>query len=195
MNLVIASNNTNKIREIKEIIGDFFTDIKSLKELGVEAEVEETGTTFLENALIKAREISRLTNSCALADDSGLCVNALNGAPGVYSARYAGDGHDDKANNELLLKNMSGFSDRSAYFISTIALVCPDGKEITAEGRVYGRILTAPDGDYGFGYDPLFFSEELNKSFGRALPEEKNAISHRARALNALKQKLSDKLF
>ncbi len=191
MKLVIASNNKNKIREIKSIIGGFFTDIKTLSELGLDIEVAETGETFEENALLKAREIMRVTKMCALADDSGLCVNALNGAPGVYSARYAGEGHDDKLNNELLLKNLNGATDRSAYFISTIALVYPDGKELITEGRVQGRILIEPDGENGFGYDPLFYSDELKKSFGVASPEEKNGVSHRARALNALKEKLT----
>lgn len=190
MKLVIASNNKNKIREIKSIVGDFFADIKALYELGLNIEVEETGETFQENALLKAREICRLTGMCALADDSGLCVNALNGAPGVYSARYAGNEHDDGKNNELLLKNLSGATDRSAYFISVVALVYPDGRELIAEGRVQGRILTEPEGDNGFGYDPLFYSDELKKSFGVASAEEKNGVSHRARALNALREKL-----
>ena len=191
MKLVIASNNPNKVREIKTIIGDFFAEVYTLKDLGIDVDVEETGTTFMENALIKAKAISDMTNMCALADDSGLCVNALDGAPGVYSARYAGEEHDDKKNNALLLKNLEGKSDRSAYFVSTVVLYYPDGTHIDAEGRTEGTILFAPEGNNGFGYDPLFYSLDLKKSFASAAPEEKNAVSHRGRALNALKQKLT----
>ncbi|MBR1747723.1 MAG: XTP/dITP diphosphatase [Clostridia bacterium] len=188
MKLVIASNNANKIREIKEILGGFFEEVFTLKDLGLDIEVEETGETFEENALIKAREISRVTGLPALADDSGLCVDCLDGAPGVYSARYAGPGHVDAENNALLLKNMSDKTDRKASFSTVIALVYPDGKYLTVEGKTYGEILHAPEGKSGFGYDPLFFSYDLNKSFGLATPEEKNAVSHRGRALRALEE-------
>lgn len=190
MKLVIASNNRNKIREIKSIVGDFFGEIYSLKELSVDIDVEETGATFEENALLKARAVAGITGFCAVADDSGLCVDVLNGEPGVFSARYAGEGHDDAENNRLLLKNLLGAEDRRAHFISAVAFCMPDGKELTAEGRTDGFILDSPDGDGGFGYDPLFFSEDLGKSFGRASDSEKNSVSHRARALHALKEKL-----
>lgn len=190
MKLVIASNNKGKIREIKSIVGNCFDEINSLKELGIDIEIEETGDTFVDNALIKAETVAKITNSCALADDSGLCVGALNGAPGVFSARYAGDGHDDDANNALLLKNLNGVTDRSAYFESAIVLVYPDGRTVVAQGKTHGRILNAPEGNNGFGYDPLFYSDDLGKSFGIAADEEKNQVSHRARALNELKQKL-----
>ena len=191
MKLVIASNNPNKVREIKTIIGDFFAEVYTLRDLGIDVDVEETGTTFMENALIKAKAISDLTHMCALADDSGLCVNALDGAPGVYSARYAGEEHDDKKNNALLLKNLEGKPDRSAYFVSTVVLYYPDGTHIDAEGRTEGRILFAPEGNNGFGYDPLFYSLDLKKSFASATPEEKNGVSHRGRALTLLKEKLT----
>ena len=132
----------------------------------------------------------------ALADDSGLCVDALGGAPGVYSARYAGGHGDDAANNALLLKNLAGVPEekRTAYFESCVALCFPDGRELTASGRTYGRILFFPEGDNGFGYDPLFFSDDLKKSFGTADAEEKNAVSHRARALAALAEKWGEML-
>lgn len=190
MKLVIASNNKGKIREIKAIVGGFFDEINSLKELGIDIEIEETGITFVDNALIKAETVAKMTNCCALADDSGLCVGALNGAPGVFSARYAGEGHDDDANNALLLKKLTGKTDRSAYFESAIALVYPNGRTVVAQGKTYGKILDAPKGSNGFGYDPLFYSDDLGKSFGVASDEEKNQVSHRARALNELKQKL-----
>lgn len=191
MKLVIASNNAHKIAEIKTIIGGFFEEIYSLKELDLSIDPEETGTTFEENALLKARAVTEATGMCALSDDSGLCVKALNGAPGVYSARYAGVGHDDAENNALLLKNLRGQTDRTAYFVSCVVLTYPDGKEIIAEGRTYGSILTELKGNNGFGYDPLFYSDDLKKSFGEASAEEKNAVSHRGRALAALKEKLT----
>lgn len=192
MKLVIASNNGNKVREIKEILGGFFKEIYSLKELNLDIEVEETGKTFHENAYLKAKAVSDLTGACVIADDSGLCVNALDGAPGLYSARYAGEEHSDAANKKLLLKNMEGETDRSAYFVTAIVLLYPDGKEIYAEGRTEGSILYAEEGTSGFGYDPLFFSKDLQKSFGLATSEEKNAVSHRGRALRELERKLTE---
>ena len=188
MKLVLASNNKNKIREIKTILDGFFEEIVTLKDLGLDVDVEETGTTFEENALIKAREICRLTGLPAIADDSGLCVDALNGAPGVYSARYAGENHVDAENNALLLKNMQNVADRKAHFCTVIALVYPDGSYRVAEGKTYGEILEKQEGTSGFGYDPLFFSYDLNKSFGLATPEEKNAVSHRGRALRRMEE-------
>ena len=190
MKLVIASNNKNKIREIKEILGTFFEEIVTLKDLGIDVDVEETGTTFEENALIKAREICRLTGLPALADDSGLCVNALGGAPGVYSARYAGENHVDAENNALLLKNMADVTDRKAHFCTAIVLVYPDGSYRSVSGETYGEILHAPEGSNGFGYDPLFYSYDLKKSFGLATAEEKNAVSHRGRALRELEKEI-----
>ncbi len=186
--LVVATGNAHKLKEISQIFIEY--EVVSQKQAGFDEDVEETGVTFEENALIKARAACKALGVIALADDSGICVNALNGAPGVYSARYCGYHGDDKANRDLLLKNLDGVTDRSAYFESAIALVYPDGKEVVARGRTYGKILYAEDGDGGFGYDCLFESDDLKKSFGQATAEEKNSVSHRYRALMALKDKL-----
>ena len=182
MKIAIATNNRKKLAEIRAVLGGFFEEMYSLDDLGISVEIEETGSTLTENALIKARTILGMTGLASLADDSGLMCDALDGAPGVYSARYAGEGHDDKANNALLLENLAG-RDRSAHFCSVIALCLPDGREFTAEGRVDGVILDAERGEGGFGYDPLFFSPELGKTFAEASPDEKNSVSHRGRAL------------
>ncbi len=184
--LVVASGNQHKLREIAEIFTEF--EVVSQKEMGFNEEVEETGTTFSENALIKARAAAKALGVVTLADDSGLCVEALGGAPGVFSARYCGEHGNDKKNRDTLLKNLTGVENRRAYFTSAIALVYPDGKELLAEGRTYGWILQEEQGDGGFGYDCIFESEDLNKSFGVATAEEKNAVSHRYRALQALKK-------
>lgn len=186
--LIIASNNKNKVKEIKEIFTGIFDNVYSLADKHINIDIEETGSTFEENALIKARAICDLTGMTALADDSGLEVDALGGEPGVYSARYAGSGHDDHANNRKLLKALEGVTDRKAHFTCVVALCSPNGDIATARGEVQGYILTAPVGDNGFGYDPLFFSTELGKSFALATAEEKNAISHRGRALQKLKK-------
>ncbi len=185
--IVVASNNPHKLREIAEIFPEY--RILSQREAGFDVEVEETGETFEENALLKARAACKALALPVLADDSGICVNALGGAPGVYSARYCGWHADDKSNRALLLKNMEGKTDRTAYFCSSMVLVYPDGKELKAEGRTYGKLLTAECGDGGFGYDPIFFSDDLQKSFGEATAEEKNRVSHRYRALCALREK------
>lgn len=190
MKIAIATNNPGKLREIRDILGGFFDEALSLSDLGIDIDIEETGTTLTENALIKARTIRDLTGLPALADDSGLMVDALGGAPGVYSARYAGEEHDDKKNNALLLKNLEG-KPRDAKFCSVIALCYPDGRELTAEGSVRGVILEEERGTGGFGYDPLFFSPELGKTFAEATPEQKNSVSHRSRALRAMLELLS----
>ena len=190
MKIAIATNNPNKLREIRAILGGFFDEALSLSDLGIDIDIEETGTTLTENALIKARTIRDLTGLPALADDSGLMVDALDGAPGVYSARYAGEEHDDKKNNALLLKNLEG-KPRDAKFCSVIALCYPDGRELTAEGYAPGVILEEERGTGGFGYDPLFFSPELGKTFAEATPEQKNSVSHRSRALRAMLELLS----
>lgn len=182
MKIVIATNNRNKLKEIRAVLGGFFEEMYSLGDLGINVEIEETGDTLTENALIKARTILNLTGLASLADDSGLMCDALGGAPGVYSARYAGEEHDDAKNNALLLHNLAG-KDRTAHFCSVIALCLPDGREFTAEGRVDGVITDSARGNGGFGYDPLFFSPELGKTFAEATPEEKNSVSHRGRAL------------
>ena len=182
--LVVASGNAHKIREISEIFTDF--EVVSQKQAGFDEDVEETGTTFMENAIIKARAASKALGIPTLADDSGLCVEALDGAPGVYSARYCGEHGKDKENRDLLLKNLDGVENRRAYFACALALVYPNGDVLTAEGRTYGNILLAEQGEGGFGYDCIFESEDLKKSFGIATAEEKNTVSHRFRALQSL---------
>ena len=159
----------------------------SQKQAGFDLDVEETGSTFADNALIKVRAICKALNCIVIGDDSGLCVEALDGAPGVYSARYSGQHGNDKANRELLLKNMQNVENRKAYFACAVAMAFPDGKEFVAEGRAQGQIMYEEKGDGGFGYDSLFFSEELKKSFAEATPSEKNAVSHRAKALAKLR--------
>lgn len=192
MELVIASNNQNKIREIKQIIGDKFDKIYSLKELGIDIEIEETGTTFFENSLIKAKAITELTNKASLADDSGLMVDVLDGAPGVYSARFSGEPCNDYNNNQKLLSLLEGYNyeDKTAKFVSAIVLYYPNGEYLTVSGEVKGHILTEYHGDGGFGYDPLFYCDELGETFGEASQEAKNRVSHRARALDELRKQL-----
>ncbi len=184
--LIIASNNKNKIREIREIFINEFDNIYSLFDKGIDIEIEETGVTFEENATIKARAISKLTGMYALADDSGLQVYALGGDPGVYSARYAGKQCSDSANNEKLILSMANITDRRAKFTSSVVLCAPDGEIISALGHVEGEITHKLIGDSGFGYDPLFFSYELNETFAVASNVKKNTVSHRARALSNL---------
>ena len=191
MKLAIATNNQHKLQEIRAILGDSFEELLSLKDLGIDVDVEETGKTLEENALIKARAILALSGIATLADDTGLMVDALNGAPGVYSARYAGEEHDDAKNRALLLKNLDGVKDRSAHFATVIALCYPDGKTLTASGRVNGEILLSERGTEGFGYDSLFFSTELGKTFAEATQAEKNSVSHRGRAMRALADRLA----
>jgi XTP/dITP diphosphohydrolase len=192
MKLVIASNNAGKIREIREIVGDRFEALYSLRDLGIALEVEEDGETFAQNAQKKAREVCAATGYCALADDSGLCVDYLDGAPGVYSARFAGEAASDEQNNRKLLSLLKGVPRdlRGARFVCCMALCYPDGRMETVLGECGGHIVLEPQGDGGFGYDPLFYSEELGKTFAQADAAEKNRISHRARALLALKLEL-----
>lgn len=188
--IVVASDNKGKLREIAQIFKGY--EILSMREAGFSGEIEETGKTFEENAVLKARAVSKALHCTALADDSGLCVEALGGAPGVYSARFCGRHGDDKANNALLLEKMRSVPDgeRAAYFESCVAVCTQSGKVITATGRTHGRILKEEQGEGGFGYDPLFYSDELGKSFGLASAEEKNGVSHRAKALAALSRKI-----
>ena len=184
--IVVASGNAGKIKEIKSIFTGF--EILSMKELGFYEDVEETGVTYKENAFIKAKAVCEALNLPTLSDDSGLCVDALGGAPGVYSARFSGGG--EKGNRALLLKKLEGEENRSAHFESCVCLYLPDGTAIFGEGKTFGKILHEETGANGFGYDSLFFSDDLNKSFGEALDEEKNGVSHRFRALCDLKSKL-----
>lgn len=184
--IAVASSNCGKIKEIKEIFND--VEIVTMRELGFADEIEETGKTFRENAYIKAETIAKRYNIPTLADDSGLCVDILDGAPGVYSARFSGEG--DKANRQLLLKRLEHVPDRRAHFECAVCLCLPDGKAVFGIGRTHGRILQEEIGTNGFGYDCLFFSDDLKKSFGLASDEEKNSVSHRYRALKDLSDKL-----
>lgn len=193
---VLASHNAHKLAEIRAILADEFDKVLSLKDVGVEVDIDETGATFEQNAYIKAKAVADLLPGYAVvADDSGLCVPCLNGEPGVYSARYAGEVCDDRANNSLLLNNLHEREktlprDRNAYFVSAVVLLFPGGAFVSGEGRVDGTILDEYRGSGGFGYDPLFFCTELNKTFAEATADEKNSVSHRARALAELKRKL-----
>lgn len=189
--LVLASNNFGKLRELKAILGGIY-DVYSMREMGISVDVEENGETFEENALIKAKTLMEMTGCATLADDSGLCVDALGGRPGVYSARYCGVHGDDEANNQLLLKELENVEDarRTAHYGCAIALCRPGHAPIITYGKCEGRILRKYEGEGGFGYDPLFWSEDLGMSFGLADPEAKNAISHRARAIHLLLEKL-----
>ena len=189
MKLIIASNNAHKLTEIKAILGGIFDEIVSMREAGIEHETVEDGSTFMENAEKKAREIAELSGCCAIADDSGICVNALDGAPGIFSARFCGRHGDDAANNRLLLEKLQGAEDRGAHYTCAIALVRPDGSCVRAEGYMHGVIAQKGAGENGFGYDPLFFLPEYGLTAAQISPEEKNRISHRAQALhNLLKQ-------
>lgn len=190
MKLLLATNNAHKVAEIKCILGDKFDEILTLKDVGLNVEVEEDGETFFENAFKKASVICEMSGLPSLADDTGLEVDSLNGEPGVYSARYAGKTHDDAANNRKLLDKLKGKQDRSARFVTSIVLCVPEKAALTAEGQVRGWILDRPRGNGGFGYDPLFYCAEIGKTFGQASEEEKNAVSHRARALAGLLEKL-----
>lgn len=191
MELLIASNNKKKLKELKEILSDYF-DVYSLSEKGIDSNPEETGTTFEENAEIKAVSAMKASGIPALADDSGLCVEALNGQPGVYSSRYAGEDGNDLRNNKLLLKNMEGKENRKAKFVSSIVLVYPDGRKISANGECYGEILKNPRGENGFGYDPLFYLPEYDKTMAEIDAELKNKISHRANAIQKFLEELKE---
>ena len=185
--IVLASGNNHKIREIAQMLPEF--EVIGYKQLGFNEEIIEDGNTFYENALIKAKTVSQALNLPALADDSGICVEALGGMPGIYSARYAGDGIDAH-NNELLLKNMQDIENRNAKFVCCMVYYNPNGEIITATGETLGLIMDHEEGENGFGYDPLFYSLDLNKCLGVATAEEKNTISHRFRAIKQLKDKL-----
>lgn len=194
MKLVLASKNPNKLAEMQEILSALGVEVVMESDVGVDVDVEETGTTFEENAALKARAVCAASGLPAIADDSGLCVDALNGAPGVYSARYGGEEMDDAGRCRLLLGSMRGQMDRRCGFVSAICCVFPNGDEITARGECRGTLAYAPQGENGFGYDPIFFVPEKKKTFAQLAAEEKNAISHRGHALREFKEKLQDYL-
>ena len=187
---VLATHNPGKLKEMGAILAQFGVEVVSPRDLGLTVDVEETGTTFAENAMLKAKAICAAAKLPAIADASGLCVDALNGGPGVYSARYGGEGLDDKGRYMLLLNSLRGQSTRTAHFTCAIACAFPNGDTLTAEGRCDGTIAYAPMGEGGFGYDPVFFVPELKKTFGQLTAEEKSAISHRGRALESFIGKL-----
>lgn len=187
-NLVIATNNSHKLKEFKEILTNY--NIISLKDIGFEDDIEETGSTFEENAVIKARAVheylkNKNLNYMVLADDSGLCVDSLNGAPGIYSARYAGN-HDSKANRNKLLNELKDKPSRDAHFTCAIVICYEDGSCKTFIGKTYGKIAFEEIGSTDFGYDCIFYSKDLNKTFGEASEEEKNSVSHRGRAIQEM---------
>ncbi|MBE7016251.1 MAG: XTP/dITP diphosphatase [Ruminococcaceae bacterium] len=186
MKIVAATGNKGKIREFQEILGKMDYEVISMKDVGINVEIEETGTTFAENAMLKARVVASMCDYPVIADDSGLCVDALDGAPGIYSARFAGEDADDAERNRHLLELMEGKENRKAHYVAAIAYIGMDGMEYVTEGRTEGEIQLAEEGMGGFGYDPLFFSTEIGKCFGLATPDEKNEVSHRGRALRKL---------
>lgn len=191
MRLIIASNNAHKIKEFKAILSPYFAQILSMQEAGIVLDVEEDGATFEENAQKKAQEIQQLLpNDAILADDSGLAVEALNGAPGVFSARYAGNGHNDEHNNQKLIKEMKNKTNRKAKFICALAFFRPNCEAISVRGICEGEIQYELMGVNGFGYDPLFQVDGFNKTFGQLSAEEKDQVSHRARAIRALRDEL-----
>lgn len=191
MKVVLASKNAHKLQELQDILSAQGVEVILESAAGVDVEVEETGTTFEENSLLKARAVMEGSGLPAIADDSGLMVDALNGAPGVYSARYGGPGLDDAGRYRLLLENMRGVLDRKCRFVSAITLCMPSGDIVTARGECPGTLAYAPQGENGFGYDPIFFVPEKKKTFAQLTAEEKNAISHRGRALQLFQEKLS----
>lgn len=194
--IIAASSNAHKIKEIQTIMSKFGMEVVSRKDAGIpDFEIEEDGETFEENSYKKAYEIMKTCGEITVADDSGLMVDYLGGAPGVYSARFAGKECDDSKNNEKLLKLLNGLSgeDRKAKFVSVITLVYPGGETLVARGECPGRIIEAPTGENGFGYDPIFVPDGYDKSFGQLSEEEKNEISHRAKALEVLERLLAER--
>ena len=188
--IVFATTNEGKVKEIKEILKDFPIEVVSMKEMGITADIEENGATFEENSLIKARALVKLTGLPALADDSGLEVDYLNGEPGIYSARYLGRDTDYDYKNNYIIDKLSGAKgkERSARFVCVISLVLPDGREFVERGVVEGLIGYEQKGENGFGYDPIFYLPEYGKTSAELPPEEKNRISHRGKALTAMKK-------
>lgn len=194
MKIIAATKNKGKIKEIQEILSPLGFEVISQQEAGYDLDILETGDTFEKNALIKARALAMICDEHVLADDSGLCIDALDGRPGIYSARYAGEGASDADKVTKILCEMDGIKDRDAKFVTSVAFIFPDGEELTASGEVLGHITQTPSGANGFGYDPIFYSEELQKTFADATDDEKNSVSHRGRALAALCEKLKKRM-
>ncbi len=187
---VLATHNPGKLKEMSAILKNLGVEVVGPADVGIDPKVEETGATFAENALLKAGAVCAAAGLPAIADDSGLCVDALNGGPGVYSARYGGEGLDDRGRYLLLLQNLRGQPTRAAHFACAVACAFPNGHTITAEGTCNGAIAYAPMGDGGFGYDPVFLVPEKRKTFAQLTPEEKSEISHRGKALREFAEKL-----
>ena len=195
MRVVLASKNRHKLEEISKITEKFGIDLVLQSELGVDLDVEETGTTFEENSFIKAEAVMRATGLPALADDSGIAVDALNGEPGIYSARYGFDDTlDDWGRLELLLKNTEHVPDgqRQAQFVCVITMVTPEGQMIQARGEIHGELTREPRGENGFGYDPIFYYPPFGKTTAELSPEEKNSVSHRGNALKLFYEKMKE---
>ena len=194
MKFILASQNRHKLVEMQSILEKHGIEVVLQSDMGLKVDVEETGTTFAENAMLKAKAVMEASGLPAIADDSGVCVDALNGAPGIYSARYGGEGLDDVQRYQLLLKNMQGAGSRTAHFTSAIACIFPNGDTLEAEGICPGTIAYAPQGDGGFGYDPIFFLPELRKTSAQLTADEKAAVSHRGKALEIFDVKLREYL-
>ena len=194
MKFVLASQNKHKLEEMQAILSAHGVEVVLQSDLGLHVDVEETGSTFAANAMLKAKAVMEASGLPAIADDSGVCCDALSGAPGIYSARYGGPELDDAGRYRLLLANMQGAKTRAAHFTSAIACIFPNGDTIEAEGICPGTIAFAPQGTGGFGYDPVFFLPELRKTYAQLTPEEKAAVSHRGKALAVFDGKLRDYL-
>jgi len=194
MKFILASQNRHKLVEMQSILEKHGVEVVLQGDMGLKVDVEETGTTFAENAMLKAKAVMEASGLPAIADDSGVCVDALNGAPGIYSARYGGEGLDDIQRYELLLQNMRGVTSRAAHFTSAIACIFPNGDTLEAEGICPGSIAFAPQGDGGFGYDPVFYLPQLKKTYAQLTAEEKAAVSHRGKALEVFDGKLREYL-
>ena len=190
MKFVLASQNPHKLIEMNDILSAHGVEVVLEKDVGLHVDVEETGSTFAENAMLKARAVMEASGLPAIADDSGVCVDALDGAPGIYSARYGGPGLTDAERYQLRLNALRGQTNRAAHFTSAIACIFPNGDTIEAEGICPGTIAFAPQGDGGFGYDPVFFLPQLRKTYAQLTPEEKAAVSHRGKALAVFEEKL-----
>lgn len=194
--IILATNNTNKVREFREMLAGGDIEVLPLKEAGIDADIEETGNTFEENALIKARAICKMTGKPALADDSGLCVDYLDGAPGVCSSRFMGEDTPYSEKNAAIIEKLSGVDgdERTAAFKCCMALVMPDGREFVTSGEMKGIIADKPAGENGFGYDPIVFLPEYGRTSAQLSPDEKNAISHRGEALRAMVDIIKDNI-
>ena len=194
MTFIMASNNEGKLREMREMLSSLGCEVLSQREAGLNLDVEETGTTFEENAFLKAEAACKASGLPAIADDSGLCVEALGGAPGIYSSRYAGEGKTDKDRNDYLLENMKNETDRRAKFVSAVVGVFPNGDRLSAYGECHGELLYEERGENGFGYDPLFYMAEYGMTTAEMAPELKNRISHRAKAIAEFGEMLKEYL-